>query len=368
MRPGSYARDLTLALVCLLLAVGCSDVTGTSGGTSGQVQGQASCTIPGGLVFSGAPKDGIPALTDPVFVDPGDPVAAYPQPHDRVVGIEVDGESVAIPLGILWYHEIVNLTVGDLEVAVTHCPLTGSSIVFNRGPLHGAEFGVSGLLYKSNLIMYDRGKPESLWPQMERGARCGPRAGTPLEMVPAIEIRWSRWQSLHPETRVVSQAQGYNFEYRTYPYGSYDEPDNPYLLFPLDIDPRRPPKEKVLGIPLDDPFGNRGIAFPFGEMAEAGNWGVVNEDLSEERIVVFWDAEGQAAMAYLPGLDGQILRFRATADGIVDEQTGSTWSVAGEATDGPLASRHLTSVPDAYVAFWFSWAAFHPQTDIWKAR
>jgi hypothetical protein len=371
VRPGPKARAHILSPVWLLLAVGCHDVTGTADGTVGE--GESSCVIPGGLLYNGAPKDGIPALVNPDFVDPGDAGAEYPLPNDRVVGIEVDGEFVAVPLAILWWHEIVNLTVGDLPVAVTHCPLTGSSLVFNRGPLHGVEFGVSGLLFKSNLIMYDRGEPESLWPQMERGARCGRRIGTPLEMVPAVELEWSRWQRLHPETRIVSTSQGHNFQYRTYPYGSYDQLDNPYLFFPLDIDPRRPPKEKVLGIPLtaqDDPSGERGIAFPFGELAEAGDWGVVRENLDGDgdEIVVFWDAEAQAAMAHWPLLDGQILQFTATADGIVDEQTGSTWSVTGEAIDGPLASKRLPSVPEAYVAYWFAWAAFHPRADLWQLR
>jgi len=141
--------------------------------------------------------------------------------------------------------------------------------------------------------------------------------------------------------------------------------------FPLDLDPRRPPKEKVLGIPLtplDDPSGERGIAFPFGELAEAGDWGVVREDLDGSEIVVFWDADGQAAMAHWPQLDGQILQFRATATGIVDEQTGSTWSVTGEAVDGPMASKRLRSVPEAYVAYWFAWAAFHPRAHLWHSR
>lgn len=373
MIPGSYARNLTLAPAFLLFAVGCSDVTYTSGEVNDQ--GQLNCTIPGGEIFSGAVRDGIPALTNPALVDPGDPEAAYVRPFDRVVGLEIDGEYVAVPLNILWWHEIVNLSIGDSRVAVTHCPLTGSSLVFDRGPLEGVEFGVSGLLFQTNLIMYDRGAPESsLWPQMERAARCGPRLGTPLEMVPAIEIQWSQWLNLHPETRVLSSSQGYNFEYQTYPYGSYDDPDNPYLLFPVDIDPRRPPKEKVLGIPLpvgEDPSGDHGIAFPFGELAEAGDWGVVESDLENpdyQAVVVFWDGKGEAAMAHSSVLDGEILRFLATADGIVDEQTGSRWSVDGEAIDGPLASKRLTSVPEAYVAFWFAWAAFHPEADLWQAR
>jgi hypothetical protein len=217
----------------------------------------------------------------------------------------------------------------------------------------------------------DRDEPESLWLQMERGARCGVRTGTPLEMVPAIEIRWEQWKNLHPETRVVSSLQGYDFEYRTYPYGSYDEPDNPYLLFPVEIDPRRPPKERVLGIvspPGEDPAGGRGIAFPFGELAKTGRWGVVHDDFLGDGLVVFWDGEGEAAAAHRTLVDGQILRFLATATGIIDEDTGSTWNVGGEAVDGPLTGKKLRPIPEAFVAFWFAWAAFQDQADLWLSR
>ncbi len=367
MSARHHARKLVAAPILLMLAAGCSDFSDLTGSPDEE---QSECTLPGGAVFNGAARDGIPALTDPKLEAPTGAGAAYLRPYDRVVGLELGGEHVAIPLNILWWHEVVNLSRSGFQVVVTHCPLTGSTLVFDREPLQGTEFGVSGLLYQSNLILYDRGERESLWPQMARSAQCGPRIGTVLKMVAAVEIRWDQWRRLHPETLVVSSLQGYDREYRSYPYGSYDEPDNRYLLFPVDIDPRRPPKERVLGIPfgaMDGPLGDGGIAFPFGELAEAGRWGVAREDLEEGAVVVFWDGEGQAAMAHRPVLDGRILSFRATDQGIVDEQTGSSWNVEGLAVDGPLASKKLKPVPEAYVAFWFAWAAFHPRAALWEA-
>lgn len=140
----------------------------------------------------GAPRDGIPALTDPVLVSVGDGSADYLLPTDRVIGLALAGEYIAIPHNILWWHEIVNLN--DFGLAVTYCPFTGSSMVFHRSAVDGAEFGTSGLLYKNNLVMYDRttavDRDETLWPQMLAGGRCGPGEGVALTMSPAIEMEW----------------------------------------------------------------------------------------------------------------------------------------------------------------------------------
>lgn len=114
------------------------------------------CSIASAEIISGALKDGIPALTDPEMAFPGSPGTEVWRDDDRVVGIVVDGQPIAIPLNIFWYHEIVNLNIGDHSIAATHCPLTGSSLVFDRSAFGNVEFGVSGLLYRNNLIMFDR--------------------------------------------------------------------------------------------------------------------------------------------------------------------------------------------------------------------
>lgn len=320
-----------------------------------------SCSIPESRIFNGQVKDGIPALTDPARVAVSSPDAQYLKPGDRVIGLRTGGTFLAVPLNILWWHEIVNVDVDGRRLAITHCPLTGSSLAFDRAAAGGAEFGVSGLLYQNNLIMYDRTTDQSLWPQMVRGARCGSQDGTPLSMVAVVEMTWQGWLTLHPGTEVIGSATGFERDYEVYPYGDYDRVDNPELLFPQpDLDRRRPPKERVLGIP--DGSGG-GVAYPFGELAEVGLAAAV----AASDHVVFWDGNREGAMAYRPEVDGQALRFGVVGDVIRDEQTGSTWTLDGMAVDGPLAGRSLSPVAEAYVAFWFAWAAFQPGAALWEA-
>jgi hypothetical protein len=311
----------------------------------------------------GPGKDGIPALTNPTFVKLGQGGIDYLQDGDRVAGIFLDSEPYALPLNIFWWHEIVNLDEGGEAVAITHCPLTGSTLGFDRAAARGARFGVSGLLYQNNLVMYDRSSDESLWPQMLRGARCGSADGTNLAMVPVVEMTWEGWKTLHPDTRVLSSETGYSRSYTSYPYGNYDNPQNPSLLFPGTIDDRRPPKERVLGIP----DGSGGLALPYGILDELGATAVVTTELLGEPSVVFWDRGRQAAMAYRASLDSEILDFSVVDGRIVDAQTGSIWRVDGIAIEGPKGSQQLEAVPEAFVAFWFAWPTFYPDIEIWSA-
>ena len=320
------------------------------------------CVVPASrFADGGVGKDGIPALTDPALVGPAD--ATYLAPGDRVIGLLVEGRAIAVPHNILWWHEIANFNFGTIQLAVTYCPLTGSSLAFDRAAVGGGEFGVSGLLFQNNLTMYDRTTDESLWPQMNRAAGCGTRAGTELPMVPIIEATWAGWQALYPETEVVAEATGHRRDYTFYPYGNYETPSNASTLYPMPngIDHRRPPKERVLGLP----DGTGGLALPFGTLGALGTARVAEVVVGGEPGVVFWDHAAEGAMAYRPTLDGQRLTF--AADGaFVDDQTGSTWRLDGQAVAGPLAGRSLEPVAEAYVAFWFAWAAFQPQTRIWN--
>lgn len=136
-----------------------------------------------------------------------------------MVGLILDGEPLAVPHNVLWWHEIVNLNRGGKQLAVTYCPLTGSSIVFDRASVEGDEFGVSGLLWQNNLIMYNRRTTESLWPQMLGQARCGPATGQSLDPYPAIEMTWEGWKKIHPNTGVVSASESLGRDRRIYPYG-----------------------------------------------------------------------------------------------------------------------------------------------------
>ena len=348
-----------------MLTVACSDQTAVTGSPRFS-DSDFSCSIPSSELLNGGPgKDGIPALTNPEFVESNAAGTEYLLDEDRVVGLVVDGAPLAIPLNIFWWHEIVNLNLGAIPLAITHCPLTGSSLGFDRTNAAGAEFGVSGLLFRNNLVMYDRANPESLWPQMLRGGRCGVRTGTALDMVPVIETNWVGWRTLYPDTRVVSSDTGFGRDYRVYPYGNYDNLNNSTVLFPLQVDRRRPAKERVLGIPMD-PDG--GVAFPFGELDALGPLAAVHLDVLGEPTVVFWDRGRQAAMAYSPSAGGQDLTFSFVGNNVVDDQTGSVWRVDGLAVNGPLAGARLEAIPEAFVAFWFAWPAFYPDIEIWTAN
>lgn len=345
-----------LAVGLLLGLAACEEQAPSQAGTD-------DCQIDESQIVQGCRggKDCIPALTDPTLIAPE--AATYLTPESRVIGIVADETPIAVPHNILWWHEIVNFNFDSNRYAVTYCPLTGSSLMFDRSAIGGNEFGVSGLLFQNNLIMYDRTSQESLWPQMRREADCGPRIETELTAQPVLETTWEGWQALHPDTRVLSDDTGFSRNYTPsgYPYGNYETPTNDRLLFDMDIDRRRPPKERVLGLPA----GEGGLAVPFLALEDAGPVQALHLTVDGEEVVVFWNAAHRGAMAYHPTLDGEPRRFTVRDGRIVDDGTGSTWRLDGQATDGPLAGERIEPVAEAYVSFWFAWAAFQPETRIW---
>lgn len=215
----------------------------------------------------GPPKDGIPALTDPQLVSAA--VAESLAPTERVVGVSVQGESRAYPLRILNYHEIVNDTLAGTPIVVTYCPLCDSAVVFRRQVEDQVlEFGVSGLLYQSNVLMYDRSRgAQSLWSQLAGQAVSGPFSGTRLTPLPVELTTWGRWRGEHPKTTVLGPQTGHRRRYDVNPYTDYFRSSE--LMFPVGAtDARLPQKSRVLGVvvgdeakayPLPDPDRERGV-------------------------------------------------------------------------------------------------------------
>ncbi len=204
--------------------------------------------VPKGEIHRGGPpKDGIPALVNPRFMKASE--ARYLRPDDRVVGITIGGESRAYPLAILNYHEIVNDSLGETRFAVTYCPLCDSAAIFNRSTPGGViEFGVSGLLYNSNVLMFDRGgKTESLWSQMKGQGISGPGIKQSLERLPLELSSWKEWTQRYPETLVMSTDTGHRRNYQSNPYEGYFK--GQALMFPAKpVSKRLPAKSRVLGI------------------------------------------------------------------------------------------------------------------------
>jgi len=198
----------------------------------------------------GPPRDGVPALTDPVreAVEEAD---RWLEDDDRVMGLVVNGEAVAYPIRILNWHEVVNDVVGGRSLAVTYCPLCGTGVVFDATPGEGRMlFGVSGLLYKSDVLLFDR-RTESLFSQLMRKAVSGPLSGTELKVVPSRTTTWDAWKARHPDSSVMSLLTGHFLDYGTDPYRWYHKSSRP--MFPVrDADRSRGLKEWAWLVLADD--------------------------------------------------------------------------------------------------------------------
>ena len=203
------------------------------------------------IISGGPPPDGIPPIDRPAFIRPAE-AAAWLVAKEPVLALEIKGDARAYPLQILMWHEIVNDVVGGVPVTVTFCPLCNSGIAFER-TVDGTtlDFGTSGKLYKSDLVMYDR-QSHSLWAQMEGRAIVGARAGTRLKLVPANTLAFEEWRTIHPAGKVLSRDTGHSRNYGLNPYQSYDQLHLGPFLFRGRLDPRRPPKERVVGIKIGD--------------------------------------------------------------------------------------------------------------------
>jgi len=322
----------------------------------------------------GPPPDGIPPIDEPKFQSVAD--VDWLVPGDPVISVSVDGETRAYPLRILVWHEIVNDRIAGVPVVVTYCPLCNTGIAFRRPLTTDGElldFGTSGKLYRSNLLMYDR-QTESLWPQAQGEAVVGPLTGTKLEFLATQTVAWRDWADEHPSGLVLSRDTGVDRPYGTTPYPGYDS--GQAYLFDGKADPRLPETARVLGVVEAEGL----TAFPYAALEEhaVGDWSVAEAAVGGRPIAVFWvrgthsaldderieDARDVgSAVAYKATRNGKVFTFSASQEGIHDTRTGSTWNIFGRATDGPLEGEMLEPAL-GIDSFWFDWAAFHPTTAI----
>ena len=323
------------------------------------------------ILSGGVPRDGIPTIRDPRFISIAEADAVYVD-HSPVMQVSLNGDARAYPLGILIWHEIVADVVGGVPVAVTFCPLCNTAITFDRtiaGTVY--DFGVSGLLRNSDLIMYDS-QTESLWQQIGGVAIVGDMVGARLTVLPSTIVAWGDFKVQYPEGIVLSRETGYARGYGRNPYVGYDDPDNVPFLFRGEIDPRLGAMERV--VTLDLP--GDAVAYPFTLLAEQR---AVADVRDGREIVVFWTPGVTSALdgadiarsrdvgatgVFERTVDGRPLDFRPNPDDpatFLDEQTESVWNIFGAALSGPLAGTQLTPVVHAN-HFWFAWAAFQPDT------
>ncbi len=324
-------------------------------GVKVQITNGVKHIVPLNRIFSGGPpKDGIPSIDMPRFItkDEGD---KFLKDSDLVLGLLLDGEARAYPRMILVWHEIVNDKVNGKPVLITYCPLCYTGAVFVR-TVNGeeVEFGVSGKLYNSDLVMYDR-KTDTYWSQVLGQAIVGELAGMKLERIQVDTLEWGVWKKLHPNTKVLSTDTGHGRAYGRDPYGGYYSSRD--IIFPLENeDNRLHPKAIVYGIEL----AGKAKAYPDTELAKVI---IVNDIVGNKPILATRDPTTKIVRLFERTVGDNILEFEMRNGRVFDKQTNSEWTFDGIAVSGKLAGTQLNSII-APAHFWFAWAAFKPGTEV----
>ncbi len=321
------------------------------------------------ILSGGPPKDGIPAIDRPRFVSV-DAADKWIGDREPVVVFEHDGVVRGYPWQILIWHEIVNDEVGGQPVSITYCPLCNTAIAFDRRVKDRLlDFGTTGKLRHSDLVMYDR-QTETWWQQATGEAIIGELTGTTLRFLSAPSVSWSDFKREHPRAEVLSRDTGFNRPYGKSPYDGYDT-GRPFL-FRGRTDGRLPVMARVVVVRN----GDESVVYPMSVLKREK---AINHQVGESKVVLFY-REGTASAVDTPSIDrgrdvgaanvfertveGRTLTFQQDGDGFRDRETGSRWTFFGQAVDGPLSGRRLTPVVH-YIPFWFAWAAFAPDTPIY---
>jgi len=265
----------------------------------------------------GPAKDGIPAIDRPKFISAAD--ASFLQDNDRVLGLSINGISKAYPIRILNYHEIVNDFLADKAVAITYCPLCGSGMAFDANIKdENTTFGVSGLLYNSDVLLYDR-QTQSLWSQLLAEAISGKHNGARLKPLVITHTSWSDWSRQYPDTLVLSTETGYRRDYTKSPYNGYDKSRS--LYFPVEtLNQQYHPKEYVVGLSIQ----GRYKVYPFAELAKRPS--PIKDNFMGQTLTVIFDAQHRTAK-------------------ILDKD-----------------NKELAST----MSFWFAWMAFYPDSVVFQ--
>jgi len=271
------------------------------------------------IVKGGPPRDGIPAIDSPRFVAKNK--AGFLKDTERVLGIVINGEAKAYPIKILDWHEVVNDSIGSRSFVISYCPLCGTGMAFNANEGDVIlKFGVSGLLYQSDVLLYDR-NTESLWSQVMGRSISGKLNGKTLRQLPMAHTTWKDWRQRYPKTRVLTTETGYRRDYSRSPYLGYEHSPRLYFGVSNEAPDRYHPKELVMGLEMDGHFK----AYPFVELSKKA-LSHFNDNFNDTPITVVWNEEARSA--YITDAEGNEL---------------------------------VTTI-----AYWFAWYTFHPQTAIYS--
>jgi|AntRauTorckE6833_2_1112554.scaffolds.fasta_scaffold11153_4 hypothetical protein len=357
----------------IFLLFGCSQVNSSEGGErlNDPDNPNPDWLISIDEVVDGGPgKNGIPSIDNPKFAPAHE--IDFIDNERLVIGIKVGDEIKAYPHQILDWHEVVNDQVGEDYFSLTYCPLTGTGVTWNR-KIDGeiTTFGVSGLLYRNNLIAYDR-KTDTYWSQMQMRAVNGPLIGKFADTdYPLIETTWATWKQMYPDSQVLTTETGYGRNYSGYAYGEDYLSGDTGTLFPITNENNRLPNKTLVHAYLSEKATNQDIGVRvFVKEDFPENITVFNENYEGNLIVAAGSSKYDFIVSYYSMLgDDTILDFTAIHDKlpvIMKDQEGNEWNVFGEAVSGPRKGEQLTPT-ESYNGYWFAISDFFPTACIYPS-
>lgn len=297
------------------------------------------------ITWGGVLYDAIPSLDNPTLTAAED--ADYLFEADLVFGVEINGDARAYPLRIMGWHEMFNEVIGGVPVALAYCTLCGAGILFET-ELEDRDapfiFGSSGLLYRSNKLMFDR-QTKSLWNQFTGEPVSGPLAhsGIALKIRPMTITSWADWRAQHPDTKVLSLETGHLRDYGSgVVYREYFA--SPDLMFPTVTDQTRLlQKDYVYGIRV----AGGAKAWPLQAFSTEP---VINDQVGFSNVVLIGEAATRTVRVYDRG------DFSFSGDNINLNGPGGVWQVSEDALIGP-DGQHLPRIP-GHISYWFAWDGY----------
>jgi hypothetical protein len=307
-------------------------------------------SIPVSEVLDGGPgRDGIPALENPALLAAED---VYPvlKDTDLILGFKSGNDIRAYPHIILDWHEIINDNIGDVSLAITYCPLTGTGIGWNR-IVDGNEttFGVSGLLFQTNLIPFDRATGSN-WSQILNESVNGSLSGEEADLIQIVETDWKTWKAMYPDTKIVSLDTGFNRTYGVYPYVDY-KTNHDFFLFPTPKDDRLPSKERVHAI-IDD---EKAKAYRFSDFEDTH---LIADSFNGRNYLIVGNENFMASFELEAGQNnGEFsYAFDGSGEAVLKDGDGTQWNIFGEVIAGNGQPLQASS---SFMGYWFSIPAFY---------
>jgi hypothetical protein len=359
--------SVSILTLILLVSFSCDTVSERSTSNNSQIfqpEFSDKWILPTDEILDGGPGlDGIPSIDSPDF----DRVENIDYVNDDrfITGIRIGDTLKAYPHQILDWHEVVNDRINDTHFVITYCPLTGTDIAWNRN--RNTEFGVSGLIFRNNLILYDRAS-FSRFSQMQMRGVNGPMSGTRMETLTVIQTPWSTWKSMFPESKVLTTNTGFSRSYNAFAYTEEYLEEDSATIFPVKHrDDRLPRKKRVHGVIQGVAYEDSNVrVYVIDEFSQ--DIQLIEDSMGIFDYVVAGSSSHNFAVSFQRNLsDGTKLDLTAVQDSlpvIMTDQEGNYWDVFGYAVAGPRAGSRLSKT-NSYTGYWFAWVDFFPDLEIY---